>query len=326
LLRPLVFTRNMTVLIGTLIIAFSFLFNLLSSRQLTRPLRTLKETIEGTELGNLPEHVAFESANDEIQALSNSFQHLRGRLTEAVAREMRSQSLQMQARFDSLQAQVDPHFLYNVLTVLSNKGLETGDEEICEICDGIASMLRYSTSTMKRSATIGEEIEHVRTYLFLMKKRFEHRLDFHIEVEQRLLGEPIPKIVLQQIVENSITHGYANIQADMRISITGTVVGSRWRIEIADGGEGFAPATLSELLRKRGEVSSSMAGGPPGNGFAIGGMGLLSTYARLLLFYEGAAEFNIGNHESGGARVTIGAPLSQRKEGTENDPDRPDRG
>jgi two-component system sensor histidine kinase YesM len=313
LLRPLIFTRNMTVLIGTLIIAFSFLFNLLSARTLTRPLRRLKETIEGTELANLPERVAFVSANDEIQALSNSFQHLRGRLTESVAREMRAQSFQMQARFDSLQAQVDPHFLYNVLTVLSNKGLETGDEEICEICDGIASMLRYSTSTMKRSATIGEEVEHVRTYLFLMKKRYERRLDFRIEVEEELLGEPIPKIVLQQIVENSIAHGYANVQADMRISITGTAVGSRWRIEIADGGEGFAPDTLGDLRRRMSEIAS--ADGTPGDGFAIGGMGLLSTYARLLLFYRGGAEMDVGNAATGGARVVIGAPLSPREEG-----------
>jgi two-component system, sensor histidine kinase YesM len=309
LLRPLVFTRNMTVLIGTLIIAFSFLFNLLSARTLTRPLRKLKETIEGTELANLPERVAFVSANDEVQALSNSFQHLRGRLTESVAREMRAQSLQMQARFDSLQAQVDPHFLYNVLTVLSDKGLQTGDEEICQICDGIASMLRYSTSTMKRSATIGEEIEHVRTYLFLMKKRFEHRLDFRIDVEPALLGEPIPKIVLQQIVENSIAHGYARSKANMRISITGAVVGLRWRIEIADGGDGFNPDTLADLRRRMADVSANLAGEPPGDGFAIGGMGLLSTYSRLLLFYEGAAELEIGNAEQGGARVTVSAPL-----------------
>jgi len=62
--------------------------------------------------------------------------------------------LQMKANFDSLQAQVNPHFIYNILTVLSNKGIENNDEEICDICESVASMLRYSTSTLKPSATI----------------------------------------------------------------------------------------------------------------------------------------------------------------------------
>ncbi len=314
LLRPLSFTRNMTYLIAALIIAVSFLYNLLSSRQLTRPLRQLTRTMEETELANLPERVTLEGAHDEIRALNLSFQRLRARLNEAVGREITSQSLQVQAKLDSLQAQVNPHFLYNILTVLSNKGLEAGDEEICEICDGIASLLRYSTATARRDATIGEEIQHVTTYLSLMKKRYEHRLEFTINVDPVILGMPIPKIVLQQIAENSIAHGYRSVQTVMRISLKGWVRDGMWFIEMMDNGQGFEISRLEEL---RGELAAARQGalGPGAQrGLSIGGMGLANTCARLAIFYRGDFVFSLENIRGGGAQVTVGAPIPPKEQ------------
>jgi two-component system sensor histidine kinase YesM len=326
LLTPLAFTRNITFLLGTLIIVFSFLFNLLSSRQLTRPIRQLKSNMERTELGNLPDQITFESSNDEIEALNRSFQLLRARLSESMRREIESQSLEMQARFDFLQAQINPHFIYNVLTVLANKGMETGDEEICEICDGIAAMLRYSTSTTQRTATLGEEVAHVRTYLALMKKRFEHRLEYSIDVDEAILGAAIPKIVLQQIVENSISHGFSNIQKVMRISITGTVTGPRWRMEISDNGQGFDSAKLRDLRERISAIKGELSNEESRAGFAIGGMGLINTYARLALFYGSALAFSLENAAEGGAIVALGSVMGFGKENSGDDEHRPDRG
>jgi two-component system sensor histidine kinase YesM len=309
LLGPLRFTRNMTFLIAVLIIAMSLVYNYLSSRQLTRPLRQLTQTMEKTGLENLPDSFTFESANDEIEALNISFQRLRARLNEAVGREIRSQSLQMQARLDSLQAQVNPHFIYNVLTVISSRGMEAGDEEICEICDGIASMLRYSTSTTKRAATIGEEIEHVKTYLSLMKRRFEHRLEYRIEVDPALLAQPVPKIVLQQIAENSINHGYQSVQKVMRITLRGSVQDGRWLVEMTDNGQGFDPLLLRALRERMATVRKEASHQGTRTGMAIGGMGIVATCARLALFYDADFIFTLENAEEGGARVTIGAPM-----------------
>jgi two-component system sensor histidine kinase YesM len=317
LLGPLLFTRNMTFLIALLIIAVSLVYNYLSSRQLTQPLRHLTRTMEKTGLENLPDRITLPSANDEIEALNISFQGLRARLNEAIGREIRSQSMQMQARLDSLQAQVNPHFIYNVLTVISSRGLEAGDEEICEICDAIASMLRYSTSTTKRTAVIREEIEHVKTYLTIMKKRFEHRLEFAIDVDSSILDTPIPKIVLQQIAENSINHGFENMQKVMRIALRGFVRGGYWLVETTDNGQGFDAFKLKELQEKidavRREVSQETR-----SGLEIGGMGLINTCARLALFLGEDFVLFLENAEEGGARVTVGGPMAAAEEG---DPD-----
>ncbi len=321
LLGPLAFSRNITFLIGILIVAVSLAYNLLSARQLTRPLLRLKERMESTELANLPDRISLDGRNDEIAALNLSFQRLRERLTEAVQREVTSHSLQLEARLDSLQAQVNPHFIYNVLTVLASRGLQSGDEEIVAICDGLAAMLRYSTSTARRSATIAEEIIHVRTYLSLMKQRLEHRLEYRIDAAEEVQGEPIPKIVLQQITENSLTHGYRESQETMLVTVRACVAepaaasgpGSRWRIDVQDNGQGFSAEKLAALEARFREIDTELAALPelPGpaeagdarrgdrRGHAIGGMGLVEYVRSARAVLRASARVPVGERAGG---------------------------
>ncbi|WP_026485766.1 sensor histidine kinase [Caldanaerobius polysaccharolyticus] len=314
LLKPFLFTRNMTITSGIVIIIISFVYMYIFSRQLTRPIKELKEKMEHIELQNLPEQINIESSSDEIAALNKAFQRLRERLNDAVQQEIKSHWLQMQASFDSLQSQVNPHFIYNILNVLSNKGIENGDDEICEICDSIASMLRYSTSTKKRSATIGEELDHVRNYLLLMKKRFEHMLEFSIDVDDAICREEIPKIVLQPIVENSINHGFTKERTIMKIKIEGYLSNGWWYIKITDNGQGFDPDVLNDLEKKIKNMKAELGEGKTKTSFAIGGMGLVNTFGRLALFYNNKFVFHLGNIPTGGAQVTIGGPTGLKKE------------
>lgn len=309
LLEPLLFPAKSIMIISIIIIIVCFIYISIVSKKLVEPIRQLKEKMEEMELQNLPEKIIIESSNDEIKALNNSFQHLRQRLDESIKRELKYQELQMKANFDSLQAQVNPHFIYNILTVLSNKGIENNDEEICDICESVASMLRYSTSTLKPSATIEEEIEHVRNYLVLMKKRYEHRLEFEIDIAKSIYKQPIPKIVLQQIVENSVNHGFKNGQKVVKIQIKGYLLNGWWYIDFIDNGLGFEEHILSELKIKMELMRKEIMEGANKTGLAIGGMGIINTFARLLLFYNNEFDFKIKNLECGGAQATIGSTM-----------------
>ena len=241
LIAPIVVAGRATALLCLAILLLSLAYIAWFSNRLARPIRELTRKMEGTGLENLsglnpPLETGLASVRtphpggNEIEALNQSFGQLRARLNEAVNREIRSHALQVQAHLDSLQAQVNPHFLYNILNVLSHRGLVNGDEEIVEICDGIASMLRYATGTGSRVATIGEEAEHVGHYLLLMKKRLEHKLAYSIDIAPELLGEPMLKIVLQQFAENAISHGFPPKGGVMRIDIEGTPTSGGWRI------------------------------------------------------------------------------------------------
>jgi two-component system, sensor histidine kinase YesM len=309
ILAPLRFVRAISVGVGLLIILFSVVYTWFSSRQLTKPLKLIQGRMEETELSNLPFGNPIDHPNDEIVALDRTFRSLTARLDDAIRHELDSRTSWMQARLDSLQAQVNPHFINNILTVIANRGLESGDEVIGDICHGVASMLRYSTSTEERSATIEKELEHVGTYLFLMKQRLENRLSYRIESEADILGSPIPKIILQQVIENSINHGYLRTQKPMSIGIRAYASGERWVVEMTDDGEGFAPGRIEELGERLRAVERGLRAGREGLGFGIGGLGLINTYSRLFLFYRGDVLWDLSNRESGGARVLIGGPL-----------------
>lgn len=316
-MKPLVYNAKTTAALGVVILLLSLAYIYLFAMQLTKPIRRLKKQIEDTELETLEHTNDFESTNNEILALNKAYVHLCERLNVAVTRELESQQLQLRASYDSLQAQVNPHFIYNILNVLSNKGMENGDEEICEICDSIAGMLRYSTSTHKRHATIQEEIAHVRNYLLLMKKRYEHRLEYAIDVSPEILNEQIPKIVLQQIAENSVNHGFDSGMKLVRVDIKGYVKENWWYLEVIDNGTGFPENILQELRERMGGLKKSILSGKAA-GLEIGGLGIINAYGRLALYYADQFCFQMDNLAEGGAKITIGSVLGQKEGGSLN--------
>ena len=314
LLEPLKVTWSMTAAVGIFIFAFSLAFNWISSRQLTLPLRQIQKQMENTSLQNLPRKQHLRLAHDEIFSLNEAFQQLRGRLDDSITKEIRARTQGIQTQLDSLQAQVNPHFLYNILTVIANKGLELGDLEIGDICGDIASMLRYSTSTAKREATIGEEVRHVETYLSLMKKRYENRLSYSIRMDDALLEAVIPKIILQPIVENSVNHGFQNVSRPMEIRLRGYLDDDRWTIEFCDNGQGFDASALKNLENLLQETDRCLKEGGLCEGLCIGGLGLRNTYGRLRLFFGDRVGWVMENREEGGARIVISAPRVNREE------------
>lgn len=317
LLNPLTIIKTTTVTAAIIILAISFLYVFLFSWYLTRPLLRLKREMEHTHFENLPYKVNLPNTNNEIEALNASFINLRKRLNDSIRREIDAHKLQLQANFEALQARVNPHFIYNVLNVLSNRGVMLGDAIIYDICKEVAAMLRYSTTTDSLTATLAEELEHVRNYLNVMKKRFEHRLEYIIEVDEDLQRIQVPKIVLQPLVENSINHGFIKVDKVMRIEIYGYKDGNEWVVELHDNGQGFSSSTLEDLKKKMEDTCNT--GTIAKNSGGIGGMGLLNVYSRLWLnFNKTGFHFNILNKRGGGACVTFRGSLRD-KEGSKNE-------
>jgi two-component system sensor histidine kinase YesM len=326
LMQPLNSVVSLGGIMIFVLLAVSVLFAFTLYRQLIKPIRILRQQMESIELETLraaaptgtsldgldvlgsrhgtprQDRRAGTSLNDLV-ALENTFSMMRERLGEAITRQLRSRELQMQANYDALQLQINPHFLNNVLHVLSQKGLEKEDTEICEICSDLASMMRYSTSTLERQATIREELKHVTAYVSLMQKRYENRIDFHVCADEETASCEMPKMTLQQFVENSINHSFAAGHKNISIEITCKKQDNGWHICVSDNGPGFSPETLSQLEGEMPELRRKL---PDKNTeFAIGGMGLLNTYARLWLFFGDSVELIPGNNEEGGAYVII---------------------
>ena len=300
------YIRPMTFCIALAFFGVSMVFVSLLSRILTKPLRQLRLVMENTQLENLGEDVAVDAPNDEIEALSVSYQDVMGRLQKSMVKEQRLSVLQLQAQFDSLQAQVNPHFLYNVLNIISARGMGSGDEKICEMCQSLADMLRYSTGNVNRFASVREELQYLQQYFYLLKARYEHKIEFRVDVDEAVKDELIPKVALQQIVENCINHGFENTVEKMCVDIKGWRDGESWYIKIHDNGQGFKAEVLKELAGKMKDTKRRILKERSNMELEIGGMGLINTYARCLLMYNDNLVFEIKNGENG-ADVILGS-------------------
>lgn len=298
-----------TLILSGSFFLIAFIYIYVAAKHLTKPIRELRELMDNTKFETRNEGQTLSDTNDEIALLNQSYQNAIRRLEKHMENEQRISLLQLQAQFDLLQAQINPHFLYNVLNVISNRGIALEDDEICEICECLANMLRYSTNTKKRYATIAEELEYVEQYFYLMKTRFEYRLEYQIHVHEKILGQLLPKIVLQQLVENSIAHGYENSAKSMKIIVDGSYDADRWIIEILDNGNGFSDEILQNLRVEIRNVRENILDKNESIEMEIGGMGIVNTYARLLFVYRESLDFHMENTDEG-AKITISASMN----------------
>lgn len=275
------------------------------ANKLSRPIMQLRDQMENTGIENLDMEPVIFNTDDEMEALSIAYQKLIRRLNEAMVKEKRISLLQLQAQFDTLQAQVNPHFIYNVLNVISNRGIVDEDEEICEICGSLAAMLRYSANNKERYATVKEEFAYLDKYIYLLKSRYEHRLEVTVDYDLSIEGEVLPKIVIQQLVENSIQHGYKNGKDIMKICVHGWRDEQGWYIRVHDNGDGITEQISLKLENKMENIRRKIMRSQSNIELEIGGMGLANTYARMFLMYTDRVIFDMKNCQDGFS-ITVG--------------------
>ena len=288
------------------------LFNFFATH-IARPLQRLKGEMEGVNIGGLPSRALAERAPSgisEIDALQSSFGEMIQRLDASVQSEVASRSLHLQARLDALQARINPHFLFNMLGVMVSIAEENGDEGVAKMSRSLAAMLRYTTKSSKREATLEQELKHCGDYMYLMGRRFEDRLRYEAEVNPRMMGIRIPQLTLQPLVENAIMHGYTeSTQYVMHIRVLGEIEGARWRVRVIDNGNGFDAEKLQAIRRDIAGYAAKLLESSSADDADIGGLGLINTFARLSIFSGGSIRFEIANNEFGGASVSIEGAL-----------------
>lgn len=313
IIESLNFVTPATIIIVLIIFLASLTYIIIVSGLLTKPIRQLGRQMENTDISNLGDKIIYDKSNDEIEQLSKLYQKMLTRLNEAMIKERKTSVLHLKAQFDSLQSQVNPHFLYNVLNVIAYRGEMNDDEVICDMCQKLATMLRYSTDTKGENSIIIKEIDYLKDYFYLLKKRYEHRLMYTINIDERIDTQIIPKIVLQQVVENSVGHGFEDIDEVMEINISGWLKNGWWYISVRDNGQGFKKGAIEALNKKMDGIAESLKNEESNIELEIGGMGLVNTYARLSLLYEKDFVFIFSNCEKG-AEVIIGAMMKKRGE------------
>lgn len=306
--------ENMGMLRSALIVFLAFamaslVFVYLISSYLTKPVETMQEVIGRTRIENIGQPVVSEKDSRELRSilevsqLMDAYQHMTDRLSTAIEAERTTARLYMNSQFDALQAQVNPHFLFNVLNVISQRGMIDDDDLICEICANLAAILRYSTNTKQRLATVEEELNYLSQYAFLQKTRYQDRFEYDCDADPDILPMEIPRLTIQQLVENCMHHGYQDTASKMVISVCAKREGGGAMIAVHDQGTGFNADRLASILAQFQQTRDDLRTGKRTPDMEIGGMGLVNVYARLYLVFGERFDMTIVN--DGGSTVTI---------------------
>ena len=217
-------------------------------------------------------------ADAKLRVATDSADH------EAMQRQL------VQARLKLLQAQVEPHFLFNTLAAVDYL-IETDAKRASVMQKTLISYLRAALPQMRQeSSTLGREITLIRAYLQLLKLRIEDRLEFEIKVAPNLESAVFPPMVLQTLVENAIKHGIEPKPEGGRITVQADIIDSQLRVDVVDTGVGLPD----------GDIFGSSKNGS--------GLGLDNIRNRLALLYPGASRMELRSGHEGGTLVRLSIP------------------
>jgi two-component system sensor histidine kinase YesM len=233
--------------IGFLIIVV--LLSIILSLRISRPIKHLESSMKEVEKGNFDIQVDIQSSN-EIGHLSNRFNRMTTEIKELMLQNVKEQELKRKSELQVLQAQINPHFLYNTLDSIIWMA-ETGkSKEVILMTASLAKLFRLSISKGQEFLSIFNEIEHIKNYLTIQKMRYKSKLDFEINVDKSILSYKLIKIILQPLVENSIYHGIRNNAGKGHIQITGIRKGDRILLQVIDNGIGMSPEEIHNIYQK----------------------------------------------------------------------------
>ena len=302
LLAPVNTFRNAILLIGIMTVFITLMISYWVSRSLTIPIKKVMKSIRLLSLSSLPpnQESGATSTLNELEHLSLAFNDMRIRLQQSLEELVAARAHELEAHNFALQAQMNPHFLYNTITNISIVAEENGQLAIVEWCNRISQMLRYISSNHAAPVAMFEELEHTVNYLNLMQLRYEDNLQFVIDVPEEFNSIKVPKLMIQPIVENFIKYGI-HVEPPWIVSITGTMCADRWELSIRDNGHGFTDEQRIKIMNQFKETNPLVK--IPS--LRISGMGLLNIYTRLKLLYENRVTLDVENHPDGGALITI---------------------
>jgi len=311
-LGPVNSVKYLSILLITALMLLSFVYIYFSSRSLLLPIRKLRSQIWRISYSNMNLKWDNPTQNNDLILLNEAFQDLMERLQASIEREKIALHEEVKARNSALQAQIAPHFIHNVLYLISIAAQEGKTDVVTDMCKHLSDSLRYIVSSPYVHVTLADELEHTRHYLSLVQQKYEDDLEWEIHADESARNVQLPRLVLQPFVENCIEHAFIHCDPPWRIEITVKQFNGLWAVEIKDNGDGFPPGKIDEIMDnlRKSEAAAVEGGERPAS---IGNMGIVNSVGRLKLMYQNRLFFNLFNHADGekGATVQIIGSLTK---------------
>lgn len=299
--------RNMVVLMGVVVVLSLVLlyFLLTKSRKLSRrivdPIDRICERLEAIGKGSLLVCEPIQADVEEVQLLSDGIESMVGHLKRQIDKNTEQEKQRRRTELALLQAQINPHFLYNTLDTIIWL-IESGEiSEAVTMVSSLSNYFRFSLSRGKNVITLAEEEQHIRSYLEIQQMRYRDLMEYEIDIPDQLKYFLLPKLTLQPLVENALYHGIKNRRRKGFIHVTGRTQYERMILEVADDGPGMTEERLEE-------VRASLADG------RREGFGLRTVHQRIQILFGGEYGLAVESTPDIGTRIIVTIPMQSVEE------------
>ncbi|WP_077610534.1 sensor histidine kinase [Clostridium sp. Marseille-P2415] len=290
-------TRLFIVFLITLILFILALINSYISSRITNPIKELEKSVGILEEGDLETPVSI-GGSYEIQHLGNSIKNMAKQIRVLMDDIVAEHEAKRKQEFDTLQSQINPHFLYNTLDIIVWMIENEQKAEAVKVVTALARFFRISLSKGKSIITVRDELEHVRNYLMIQHMRFKNKFSYQIDAAEECMELTCLKLVLQPLVENAIYHGMEFMDGEGEIAINVWRTGEALYLTVKDNGLGMTEEQVSGLFSEQAHTTSKKGSG----------IGVKNVNERIKLYFGEKYGLTIDSEPDEGTAITIHLP------------------
>jgi two-component system sensor histidine kinase YesM len=299
MMRDIRNNQIMFILISLAAILFSSVLISYIVRRIGSSVALIIDGIDQVKEGNLNVSVALDS-KDELGQIASNFNDMTGKVRNLIAEVSEAKDKQKDAEIRALEAQINPHFLYNTLDSINWMAIEKEEYGISRMLRNLGVILRYSVNRSNQMVSVREVADWLEKYISLQQMRFNQSFRFELNVAEAAGSVRIYKLLLQPFVENAVIHGFKGMEKGgvLRVDIFLSDTGERLNIIIEDNGKGM-PREMAESFNVREQAVRDEGGS----------IGLHNAFARMDMYYGREAVWNVNSIEGMGTVITLTLPV-----------------
>ncbi|HFN2302293.1 TPA: sensor histidine kinase [Enterococcus faecium] len=288
--------KNLAPLIIGIIILDNILLIFLykTFKRYSQQVSIVMQAMDQTAAGNLETRIDITNTEYELKELSIGINEMLDSINQFVEDIYKLEIKQQDAHMRALQAQINPHFLYNTLEYIRMYAISEGSEGLADVVYAFSALLRNNTN-QEKTITLKEELDFCEKYVYLYQMRYPNRVAYHFMIDPDLEKIEVPKFVIQPLVENYFKHGIDFTRFDNALSVKVLQEGKRVRIIIKDNGKGMTEKRLKQIEEKLSHPKVELHGS----------IGLQNVNERLRASFGSSYYMSLENNETGGLTVSI---------------------
>jgi two-component system sensor histidine kinase YesM len=290
--------QEIDIIVSLLSLAIVITLIVILSRQLGNSIKQVVATMQVASFGNLKIRVKEDKQMPiEVETIALQFNDMLGKLDDSMKKEKEAGERQRHAEIKALEAQINPHFLYNTLDTINWMAIDKNEFDISNAISSLAAILRYAIKNSTVTVEIRDEIQWLKNYIYLQQTRLKNSFSCEINVDPEVLDCKIHKLLLQPFIENSIIHGFVGVNKEHILEIAFKLEGEFVCITVRDNGKGIAPSVVECFNNETFHTTEDDSH-----------IGMKNAIARLYMYYGAKASVNVSSTLGEGTVITLRIP------------------